>query len=381
MPEFTTARRVVLTVLIGNSVWLLVIPWRMTQPPSRPLEVAFAAGLLAAAVAVSLMLRAATSARVDAGARRAPAGAAVVLTLALWWPAFQWAGPDEAPWAWLAGMVAGAVAVAMPWAVTAGVVAAFTVAATAGALAFGTSALTQLLTLGGATIAMVVMQHALVWLLALLHGTERARESDAALAVAEERLRMSRELHDLLGHRLTVIALKAELAAGLAGTDPEQARAESDGIRQVAAATLVEVRQAVHGDTVTDLRHQLESARLVLTSAGVEVGVELAPLPLTAAESALLAAVVREAVTNILRHARAERVRIGLTAAPGGRAFVVVDDGGGSGDLPGTGSDRPGGTGLAGLAVRSADLGATLTAGRVDGGFELRVDLPGRQRS
>ncbi|WP_146604979.1 sensor histidine kinase [Jiangella anatolica] len=375
MPDLTIARRVVLAILLGNSVWVLIIPWRTVDPPTPMAEVAFAAGLLAAAVAIGLMLRAAAWALVQA--RRTPAAAAVLVTLALWWPAFAWAGDDQAPWAWLAGMVAGAVALAMPWIVAAGVLAAFTVAATAGALAHDASVLRELLTLGGAAAAVVVMLNALIWLLGLLHSSERARESEAALAVAEERLRMSRELHDLLGHRLTVIALKAELAAGLTGADPERARAESDEIRQVAAATLGEVRRAVQGETTTDLRHQLESARLVLSSAGVRMDVALDPLPLTAAESALLAAVVREGVTNVLRHARATEVRISLAVMPGGRTLGFVDDGSGAGSVgAGPDGDRPGGTGLAGLAVRCADLGATLTAGPVDGGFELRVDLP-----
>lgn len=382
MSESTTARRVVLAILLGNAVWVVLIPWRMVRPPTPMLEAAFAAGLLAVAIATGMMLRTAATARVGARAPRRPGGAAVLVTLALSWPALQWAVPGDAPWAWLDGMVARAVALAQPWTVTAGVLLVHTGAATAGALAFGTSVLTQVLTLWGAAAAVVVMLHALVWLLGLLHSSERARESEAALAVAEERLRMSRELHDLLGHRLTVIALKAELAAGLTGADPEQARAETDEIRQVAAATLGEVRRAVQGETVTDLRHQLESARLVLSSAGVRMDVVLDPLPLTAAESALLAAVVREGVTNVLRHARATEVRIRLEATPGGRTFGFVnDDAGGAASgsrAPGSraAGTGPAGTGLAGLAIRCAGLGATLTAGPIDGDFELRVDLP-----
>ncbi|MBB5790427.1 sensor histidine kinase [Jiangella mangrovi] len=381
MSESTTARRVVLAILLGNAAWVVVIPWRMVRPPTPVLDAAFAAGLLAVAIVTGMMLRSAATARDGARGRarvrRTPGGAAVLVTLGLWWPAYQWAVPGDAPWAWLAGMVAGAVALALPWTVTAGVVLAHTGAATAGALAFGTSVLTQVLTVWGAAAAVVVMLHALVWLLGLLHDSERARESEAALAVAEERLRMSRELHDLLGHRLTVIALKAELAAGLTGADPEQARAETDEIRQVAAATLGEVRRAVQGETVSDLRHQLESARLVLSSAGVRMDVALEPLPLTAAESALLAAVVREGVTNVLRHARATEVRIRLEATRGGRTFGFVnDDAGGAASGTGPAGTGPAGTGLAGLAIRCADLGATLTAGPTDGDFELRVDLP-----
>jgi two-component system, NarL family, sensor histidine kinase DesK len=133
----------------------------------------------------------------------------------------------------------------------------------------------------------------LVWLPRLVWAAEAGRDAEAGLVLAQERLRMSRELHDVLGHRLSIIALKAELAADLAATNPARAAGESKEIREIAAATLAEARQALHGETVADLPTQIASAELVLNSAGIEttVAVDSARVPASARQ--LLAAVVR----------------------------------------------------------------------------------------
>src|SRR4029453_6485280 len=109
----------------------------------------------------------------------------------------------------------------------------------------------------------------LVWLLGLVRAAEAGREAEADLVLAQERLRATRELHDVLGHRLGIIAMKAELAADLAATDPARSAAESGEIREVAAATLAEARRAAHGETVSDPATQLASAEAGLGCAGI----------------------------------------------------------------------------------------------------------------
>ena len=188
---------------------------------------------------------------------------------------------------------------------------------------------------------------------------------------------MSRELHDVLGHRLGIIALKAELAADLAATAPARSAAESDEIRAIAAATLAEARRAVHGETVADLGTQLASAELVLGSAGIETTVDVDSTQVPAPTSRLLAAVVREAVTNILRHSEARVVSIAFDGAGPCPTLVIVNDGVGSprsGTVPDGSSS---GTGLASLAARCSAVGARLVSRPVAGGrFEVRVELP-----
>ncbi len=181
----------------------------------------------------------------------------------------------------------------------------------------------------------------------------------------------------MLGHRLGIIALKAELAADLAATDPVRSAAESGEIREIAAATLAEARRAVHGDTVADLATQIASAELVLGSAGIETTIDVDSAHVSASAARLLAAVVREAVTNILRHSDARKVSITLDRTERCSTLLIVNDGAGR-PKGGTTTDRPpSGTGLAAMAARCATAGGRLMFGPAnDGGFEVRVELP-----
>jgi two-component system sensor histidine kinase DesK len=181
----------------------------------------------------------------------------------------------------------------------------------------------------------------------------------------------------VLGHRLGIIALKAELAADLAATDPARSAAESGEIREIAAATLAEARRAVHGETVADLATQVASAELVLGSAGIETTIHVDSAQLSASASRLLAAVVREAVTNILRHSDARKVSITFDATERSSTLVIVNDGAGR-PKGGTAPDGlSSGTGLAVLAARCAAAGGRLIFSPADDGrFEVRVELP-----
>jgi two-component system sensor histidine kinase DesK len=358
-------RLVVLGVLISSFVWALVFPLRLTRPPSAAFATAYGVGLALFAVAMALVLRAAVSPDQPVRARLWSIIALVGVSLALWLPAYAWAEPGKTPWAWLAGFAVGAVVLAQP-AAGAGVAAGLGVMAVLGALAFDGSAVVNLALVLGLALVLWLAGLVLVWLLRLLSAAEAGREAEAGLAIAQERLRVSRELHDVLGHRLGIIALKAELAADLAATDPARSAAENEEIRAIAATTLAEARRAVHGETVADLATQVASAELVLSSAGIATTVDVDAAQLPAATSRLLAAVVREAVTNILRHSAARTVSIGFDGT-----LVIVNDGA---DRPGDGSSS--GTGLAALAARCASTGARLVARAIDGGrFEVRVEL------
>ena len=199
------------------------------------------------------------------------------------------------------------------------------------------------------------------------------REELARRAVADERERFARDLHDLLGHTLSLIALKTELATRLLDSDPKLARTELTEIAQVTREALAEVRAAVHGYRRLEIADALDRARATLSAAGVETRVEgVAPALSDEAES-VLALAVREAATNVARHSGARACTIRLTPDAEGVVLLVEDDGRGAVNANGQGS------GLAGLAERARAVDGTLEAGtRPEGGFRLRLAISGR---
>jgi len=200
----------------------------------------------------------------------------------------------------------------------------------------------------------------------------QARVELARMAVTDERLRIARDLHDLLGHSLSTISLKAQLARRLTARDSE-ASAEIADIVTVAGHALTEVREAVTGYRRTSLASELDCARAALDAARIEVSVELAALGLPAAEDALLGWVLREGVTNVLRHSRARRCTVQLSRGPDGVQLRVADDG--QGPLVG----GTAGNGLTGLGERLEAAGGRLhfgAAGALGTGFALTATLP-----
>lgn len=368
-------RMVVLGALLVSYAWALVFPLRLSRPPSSGPAVAYVIGLALFAGALALVLRASVSPEQPVRARLRLIALLVVLSLGLWAPAFAWAEPDSEPWAWLAGFVIGASALAVPWAGLL-VAAGLSLMAALGATVFAGSAAANLAVTVGCGLVVWLTGLILVWLLGLLRAAEAGRDAEAGLVIAQERLRMSRELHDVLGHRLGIIALKAELAGDLAATDPARSVAESDEIRRIATTTLAEARRAVYGDSVADLHAQVGSAHLVLTSAGIETAVDVDAASVPAPTSRLLAAVLREAVTNLLRHSDARTVSITFPGTGHCPTLVIVNDGAGTRLDSGTGASSSG-TGLASLAARCTAAGMRLAAGHDgDGRFAVRVELP-----
>lgn len=203
----------------------------------------------------------------------------------------------------------------------------------------------------------------------LVTRLRRAQEEVARLAASEERLRIARDLHDLLGHSLSLIVLKSELAGRLAENGSERAVAEIRDIESVARQALVEVRDAVTGYRQRGLSGELDGARAALEAAGTKVTIRLAGTPLPGPLDELLGWAVREGVTNVVRHARATRCEIGVTADGEAAALDIVDDG--CGAVP----YEPG-SGLVGLTERVRAAGGTVSAGPCATGFALRVSVP-----
>jgi two-component system, NarL family, sensor histidine kinase DesK len=196
-----------------------------------------------------------------------------------------------------------------------------------------------------------------------------AREEIARLAVAEERLRFARDLHDLLGHSLSLITLKSELAGRLLPAAPEKAATEVHDIEGVARQALREVREAVAGYRQPMLDEELEGAREMLEAAGIACRVEREPGKLPPRTEAVLAWTVREGVTNVIRHSRAKRCEIRLRREGDEIQADISDDG--------QGSSGETGSGLSGLAERVVASGGDFEAGPLPGGgFRLRVSLP-----
>ncbi|MFF8261178.1 sensor histidine kinase [Streptomyces virginiae] len=214
------------------------------------------------------------------------------------------------------------------------------------------------------------------WLLTTVYELDRSREVQARLAVAEERLRFGRDLHDVMGRNLAVIALKSELAVQLARRDRPEAVEQMIEVQRIARESQREVRDVVRGYREADLAVELEGARGVLSAAGMDCRVDFGAAPELPSEvQSALGWVVREATTNVLRHGDAQRCLIRLTALEGGAVTLVVENDGAPQAPAG-----PPGSGLAGLRERLAALDGTLQAGLVgDGRFRLRAQIPGRR--
>ncbi|MEU1622716.1 histidine kinase [Streptomyces sp. NPDC005722] len=205
------------------------------------------------------------------------------------------------------------------------------------------------------------------------------RQELARNAVAEERLRFSRDLHDLLGHTLSVVVVKAEAARRLAPRDLEAALAQVADIEAVGRQALTEIREAVTGYREGSLSTELDRARSALAAAGIEAVVKESGPPLPSQTEALLGWVVREGVTNVVRHSGAATCVIELAGTGGRVRLRITDDGRGVGSAPGSGpgSGSGSGSGLKGLTERLATAGGSLGTGPgPGGGFRVVAELP-----
>ncbi|WP_167736440.1 histidine kinase [Nocardioides sp. 1609] len=211
---------------------------------------------------------------------------------------------------------------------------------------------------------LVFAVRASLWVLDVVTELDDARHAVAQLAVAEERLRFSRDVHDVLGRRLSTIAVQAELAATLAARGDRSAEKMLE-VRAVAHEALAEARELARGYRPTDLTTELEGARSLLRSAGIDVDLDVDVVPRAWHEAA--GWVVRESVTNVLRHSSATLVRIEFADDE----LRVSNDGVRADAASG------GGAGLDGLRERLTPLGATLTTTATPGSWTVAVHLPG----
>jgi two-component system sensor histidine kinase DesK len=197
-----------------------------------------------------------------------------------------------------------------------------------------------------------------------------ARESIAQLAVAEERLRFARDLHDLLGQTLATVVLKSELVARRLPTDvAPELRQELQDVAQVARRSLDEVREAVAGYRQASVDRELVNALMVLRAAGITTTVDNQAGQMSAEEEGVFSWALREALTNVVKHSGAKHCRITLTRADGRVALEVADDGRGS-----DGPVRPG-NGLRGIEERALAAGGRSRVEADRHGFRTVVEL------
>ncbi|WP_147262021.1 sensor histidine kinase [Blastococcus sp. TF02A-26] len=224
----------------------------------------------------------------------------------------------------------------------------------------------------GATVVLLALAFRFtVWVLDVVVEMDRTRGVQLQLAVAEERLRFARDLHDVMGRDLSAIAVKSQLAGELVRRQRPEAADEVADISRIAEQSLREVREVVRGYRTADLGSELAGARSVLRAAGVDCTVagEDGGADLPDRVQTALAWVVREAVTNVLRHSRARTCSIALVVDGGTARLTVTNDGV-------TSDDPRWGSGLTGLAERLGTASGTLTTAAEGGHFLLTAALP-----
>ncbi|MGC5019121.1 sensor histidine kinase [Micromonospora sp. DT47] len=366
------ARRVTLAALVTTFWTSLLLPGvGLAREPDPVLVVSGGIGIAAFTVAqTAVSYTAVTPWLASAWRRRSHLGFGVVavLSLPLVGPVAAGAWPT---WAWLGASLVGMTPLLLrpvPALAAAGATVATSVAVAGWT---GGPVDAHLLITGGVGAGIAAVNRMQVWFWDLLVEARQGQAARARLAAAEERLRFARDVHDLLGHDLTVIALKAELAARLAPVDAGRAGREAAEVQRLAGSALDRVREAVHGYRAVDLTEQLAAVGEVLRSCGVRCDVVPPVGELPAAAATELAAVLREAGTNLLRHSRAGWCRIEITREDGVATMTVSNDGAGA-DVGPDGHSH----GLRGLAERLSAAGGTLWTSRDSDIFTLRATVP-----
>ena len=204
----------------------------------------------------------------------------------------------------------------------------------------------------------------------------RTREELARSAVDAERLRFARDMHDLLGHTLSVMVVKAQAARKLASRDPALAAQQAMDIEEIGRGALTEVREAIAGYRGRGLTRELAAARTGLADAGVTVTVRQDGPSVPTEADTLLGWVVREGATNIIRHSGGHKCEIEVRSS-GESVTVTIRDNGSGAQTPSTPPSASGGHGIDGLRERLAADGGTLEAGpQPGGGFRLAATVP-----
>jgi two-component system sensor histidine kinase DesK len=363
---------------IGRSPWLLAalpVPFAASGPvttiPRYELTTGPAVLLVALAAAIAgLQLR--HSVAVSRGERPAAGGwtllaVAIMVYGPVWWFAWAWSFMQ-----WFVIASGPMVLRGLPAALTvAGPVLGHTFTAwhlsaqtdPPGLVLAITAYHFTLLAMGGAAL------YGSAWLVRVLNDLYAARTELAELAVGRERLRVSRDLHDVLGQSLSAVSLKGDLALRLLPTDRAAARAEIESLTGVARQALRDVRAVTRDEHAVSLAAEIDAATGLLGAAGITTSVDVGVPGLADPAQEVFAWAVREGATNTLRHSQATRWTVTGTRRPGGVELEIVNDGA----PPPSGQ----GNGLAGLGERARALSGSVTAARTpDGRFRLRVELP-----
>lgn len=193
---------------------------------------------------------------------------------------------------------------------------------------------------------------------------EASQEAGARAQLSEERERVARDVHDVLGHSLTVVTMKTELARRLVDVDPERAKQEMAEIQDLARTALAEIRATVGGLRVARMTDEVEAARVALLGAGITADLPTDVTVVDPRHRITLAWVLREAVTNVVRHSRATVCRVRL----GSDTLVVEDDGRGM-------QGRREGNGLRGLRERVEQAGGRIEIGPGEGARGTRLEV------
>jgi signal transduction histidine kinase len=225
------------------------------------------------------------------------------------------------------------------------------------------------------TLDLGLITYGLTWMTRTVRQLRATRRELAEVALAETRLRFARDLHDLLGLSLSAITLKSELAYRLVLLDPDRARTELTEVLEISRHALADVRSVASGYHEMSLEEEYRTAESLLTTAGLSVRMEVEYGDLPPEVSTVLATVLREGVTNVLRHSKGECCAITIRAEDGGAHLLVVNDGV---TKPPEDRDRNGwGSGIRNMSDRVASLGGVLTAQyERDGRFALCARIP-----
>ncbi len=278
-------------------------------------------------------------------------------------------------WGGFGGFLSGAVLVVLRGSVLAWVLFVLNAAAVCG-LALASFALAPSVYLTLATVVIGLMVYGLTRLSDIVVEQYRLRHRTALAAVSGERLRVARDLHDLLGYSLSAITLKSELTLRKVGVDDDRARKELVETLNIARQALADVRAVARGCRNLSVTAELRSVSGVLDAADVETTIEGEPGDLDPGTGSVLAIVLREAVTNLLRHSAARHCRIEFGEADGQRWLAISNDGVEDG-VSRTEAGRRGG-GLGNLADRLGTVGGELNVTTEWGWFHLRAVLPAR---
>jgi len=341
--------------------------------------------LVAAATMLTVALQLRNSGAARTGQRPRACAVALALQTVLTYMFFL---PPIAAFVVLPGFLAGSVLLLVPgrwrWAGYAAVIlscsALFATVRLPGVPTSGQGTFALYQGVDAALIGLLV--YGLSRLAALARTLEGLRRELGRAAAVRERLRVARDVHDLLGLNLSAIALKADLADALIRQGDARATAELAEIAEICAAVAADIRLATRQERQLSLAGELSAAEQILTCVGVTVRTDAAAGPLPAAADEVLAPVLREAVTNVLRHARATTCSIEVTAAGGALRLHVSNDGLTGGPIPRDPTSPPpdassgGGRGLANLRARVQTAGGELTGRRTGTRFDLAVDIP-----